>query len=165
MAGTLAPGKVAAANTLAWALERYRHSSAWTALSNATRRQREAVYRAVTESAGTVPLREITSETIRAGRERRATKPHAANNFLKAMRGFFRWAAAAEGGNLVPTNPATGVKLLPGKNKDGFHTWTDEEISRYETRWPLGTRERLALDLLLYTGLARGMLCALGNST
>lgn len=32
------------------------------------------------------------------------------------------------------------------------HTWTEAELRAYEKRWPLGTRERLAYALLLYTG-------------
>jgi integrase len=36
------------------------------------------------------------------------------------------------------------------------HTWTDDEIALYEKRWPIGTRERLALALLLYTGQRGG---------
>jgi integrase len=32
------------------------------------------------------------------------------------------------------------------------HTWTDAEIAQFERHWPLGTRERLAFALLLYTG-------------
>jgi integrase len=32
------------------------------------------------------------------------------------------------------------------------HTWTDAEIAQFQRRWPLGTRERLAFALLLYTG-------------
>jgi integrase len=32
------------------------------------------------------------------------------------------------------------------------HTWTDAEIAQFERRWRLGTRERLAFALLLYTG-------------
>lgn len=59
--------------------------------------------------------------------------------------------------------PTIGVKLLKGKNTDGFHTWTTEEIARFEQRWPIGTRERLAMDLLLYTGLARGDVVRLGR--
>src|SRR5215470_11698118 len=150
--------------TLAWGLERYRKSSAWAALSNATRRQSENIYKSVIKTAGDEQLREITSDTIKAGRERRAAAPHAANNFLKSMRRFFKWAADSEGGNLVKVNPTIGVKLLKGKNnKDGFHTWTNEEITRFETRWPIGTRERLALDLLLYTGLSRGDVVRLGR--
>jgi len=31
------------------------------------------------------------------------------------------------------------------------HTWTDAELDAYEKRWSLGTRERLAFDVLLYT--------------
>jgi hypothetical protein len=60
-------------------------------------------------------------------------------------------------------NPMLEITLLKGKNSDGFHTWTDEEITRFEKRWPIGTRERLALDLLLYTGLARGDVVPLGK--
>jgi Resolvase, N terminal domain/Helix-turn-helix domain of resolvase len=98
-------------HTLAWAFDRYRNSSAWSGLSHATRRQRENIYRAVIETAGDAPLREITAATIRGGRERRSEKPHAANNFLKAMRGFFGWAVDT---GLVRADPTKGVKLLAG---------------------------------------------------
>lgn len=152
--GAPRPAKAAKAHTLAWALDRYRNSSAWAGLSNATRRQRENIFRAVTKTAGGALLRDITSETILAGRERRAATPHAANNFLKAMRGFCGWAVETM---LLPIDPTKGVKLLAGENdEDGFHTWTQEELDRFEARWPVGTRERLAFDLLLYTGLRRG---------
>lgn len=152
--GAPLPSKTAKTQTLAWALDRYRASSAWAALSTATRRQRENIYHAVIKTAGTVRLCDITADTIRDGRERRAATPHAANNFLKAMRGFFGWAVE---GKLVAADPTKGVKLLAGANDaDGIHTWTQEELDRFEARWPLGTRARLAFDLLLYTGLRRG---------
>src|SRR3954470_17885321 len=70
--GTPRPTKAARANTLAWALQRYRQNSAWTKLSNATRRQRENIFRAAIVSAGSVALTAITADTLRAGRERRA---------------------------------------------------------------------------------------------
>ncbi len=38
-----------------------------------------------------------------------------------------------------------------------------EEIARFETRWRVGSRERLAFDLLLYTGLRRGDVARLGR--
>jgi integrase len=149
--------------TLAWALELYRKSSAWAALSNATRRQSENIFKSVIKTAGAERLSDITADTIKAGRERRAKAPHSANNFLKSMRRFFKWAADSEGGKLLKTNPMIGISLLKGRNSYGFHTWTDEEITRFEKRWPIGTRERLALDLLLYTGLARGDVVRLGK--
>jgi integrase len=36
------------------------------------------------------------------------------------------------------------------------HTWTETELAAFERRWPLGTRERLAYALLLYTGQRGG---------
>jgi hypothetical protein len=38
------------------------------------------------------------------------------------------------------------------------HTWTEGELKTFETKWPLGTRQRLAYSLLLYTGHVSGML-------
>jgi integrase len=32
------------------------------------------------------------------------------------------------------------------------HTWTDAELRQFEAKWHLGTRQRLAYALLLYTG-------------
>ena len=42
--------------------------------------------------AGNRPLKDINQAAILAGRERRKDAPHAGNNFLKSMRGFFKWA-------------------------------------------------------------------------
>jgi integrase len=36
------------------------------------------------------------------------------------------------------------------------HTWTDVELTAFEERWPLGTRERLVYALLLFTGQRAG---------
>jgi integrase len=150
-------------HTLAWAIERYRASSAWAQLAPATRRQRENIYRAVAKTGGADALGDIDQDAIIDGRDRRAATPHSANNFLKAMRGFFGWAASKEG-KLVTTDPTKGVALLKGRNDDvGFHTWTEEELARFEAKWPVGTRERLAFDILLYTGLRRGDAVVLGK--
>jgi hypothetical protein len=110
--------KTPKAHTLAWAVERYRSSSAWGALAASTRRQWENVLRNVIKTAGGALLRDITNATVRDGRERRASTPHAANHFLKAMRHLFRWACEEK---LVPNDPTKGVKMLAGKNDaDGF---------------------------------------------
>jgi enterobacteria phage integrase len=37
------------------------------------------------------------------------------------------------------------------KSKE-IHTWAESEIHQFEQRWPVGTRQRLGFDLLLYTG-------------
>ena len=75
------------------------------------------------------------------------------------MRGLFRWAVDA---GFVELDPTEGVKGMTRKT-DGFHTWTEEEIAAFEAHWPIGTRERLALAILLYTGLRRGDAARLGR--
>src|SRR4029079_9300422 len=95
----------------------------------------------------------ITRATMEAGRERRARTPHQARHFLDAMRGLFRWALKA---GFIKVDPTLGVGNLPRKRTEGFIAWTEEHATAYEKQWPLGTRQRVWLDVLLYTGLRRG---------
>ncbi len=86
-----------------------------------------------------------------AGRDRRSATPSAANNFLKAMSVLMEFALEA---GLVDHNPVRDVKKINTKS-DGFHTWTVAEVAAFEARHPVGTMARLAMDLMLYTGLRR----------
>src|SRR5262245_45812532 len=64
-----------ASGSLAWLIARYRETSAWAALSAATRRQRENIFHHVLETAGDKPFTKIDGAAIAAGRERRAKTP------------------------------------------------------------------------------------------
>jgi integrase len=146
-------GNEPAPGTVAWLIARYREATAWNALSAATRRQRENIFEHVIETAGAAKASSITNAHVVEGRERRKNTPAQARNFLDAMRGLFAWAA--EGGH-VRRDPTTGVKNPPRKKGDGFRPWTEEDVEAYERRWPIGTRQRVWLDVLLYSGLRRG---------
>lgn len=77
--------------------------------------------------------------------------PAAANNLRKALSRIFRQAIKM---GLVTVNPvdATDAYRTDG---DGWHTWTEEEIEQFQNYWPIGTRERLAMELLLHTATRR----------
>ena len=107
----------------------------------------------VLDSAGDQPFAKITRSTITAGRERRAKTPFQARHFLDAMRGLFRWALDA---GTVKADPTAGVKNPSRRKGAGFISWTEDHVAAYEARWPIGTRQRVWLDVLLYTGLRRG---------
>jgi integrase len=147
------------AGSLAWLIERYREAAAWTDLSPATRKYRESVFLQVLKSEADYPAAKITRAAIIAGRERRAS-PAQARKFLDAMRGLFRWATTA---GLIKTDPTLGIENPKRKTGEGFIAWTEEHVAAYERRWPLGTRERVWLDVLLYTGLRRGDAVRLGR--
>jgi integrase len=145
--------------TLRWLFNEYRKSSTWRDLSVATRRQRENIFRRILETSGEVQFEQISRKHIVEGRERRKDTPAMANNFVKAMRGLFGWAVEMEFAMEDPTRNVGRLKV----RSEGIHTWTEDEIERFEAHWPLGTRERVAFDVLLYTGLRRGDAVRLGR--
>src|SRR5262249_20040066 len=128
----------------------YRQTNAWSDLSRATRRQRENIMRGVLKTAGNEPLSSITGKNIKAGIDRR--KPHQARHFLDTMRGMFKWAVEAEH---VSVDPTAG-KVVSKPKSAGFPPWDSDDIETFQKRYPIGTRERVALDVLYYTGLRRG---------
>ena len=146
--------------TLTWLIERYRETAAWRELSLATRRQRENIFANVVKTGGNQPFAAVSRGGLTAARDKRARTPHQARNFLDAMRGLFRWAFEAQ---LVKVDPTAGVKNPARKSGEGFRPWTEEDVIAYEKKWPIGTRQRVWLDVLLYTGLRRGDAVRLGR--
>ena len=56
------------------------------------------------------------------------------------------------------------MKFLKSKRQGGFHAWDDAEIAQFEAaRHPIGTKARLALALLLYTGQRRSDIVVFGR--
>lgn len=161
LSGVVQPeAKTPGAHSLAWLIARYRETGSWLQLSLPTRRQRENIFRPIISSSGSEPYRSITEKTIVAGRERRINTPSQARNFLDAMRGLFRWAKSA---GHVAVDPTAGVKNPKRKKGPGFEKWTEEDAEAYERRWPIGTKERVWLDVLFYTGLRRGDAVRIGK--
>jgi integrase len=75
-----------------------------------------------------------------------ARRPAMANLTKRVLHQVFKFAVR-EG--LVDLNPFTDIDSY----KQGtHHTWTEGELRTFEERWPVGTRQRLAYALLLYTG-------------
>jgi integrase len=148
------------AGTLAWLIECFRDTAAWQARSESTRAKWDGLYRQAIKAAGNVLLSAITPKAIRAGLERRAHTPGQAQHFLNAMRALFRWAVKNQ---FVKIDPTVGI-AAPARRRDaGIRPWTEDDVTAYEKRWPIGTRQRVWLDVLLYTGLRRGDAVRLGR--
>jgi integrase len=139
-----APGSLAAL------IDAYMASPAWERLSPATQRQRANIFARVKKKAGQAAFVDFDRATVIATRDKLG--PGAAKHFVQTMRGMFGWAVETGQAGVDPT---AGVKVARPAT-DGFHAWTEEEISAFEARWPIGTRERLWLAVLLFTGLRRG---------
>lgn len=139
--------------TLRWLWLRYQDSTAWRGLSRATQKQRENIMSHVLKVSGDWSAASIRRADIAATRDAKSETPSQARNYLDLMRGLFRWAA--EVGH-VKVDPTLGVKNPPKVAGPGFEVWTESDVAKYRKKWPLGTRERVWLDVLLYTGMRRG---------
>lgn len=148
------------AGSIAWLIARYMETADWRELSVETRKQRGAIFAKICETAGKEPFAAVTKAHIVAGRDRRSDTPSAARHYLDCMKRLFRWA---KGADLVEVDPTDGIRALKTRATDGFEVWDETDVERYEKRWPLGTRARVAFDLLRYTGLRRGDAARLGR--
>lgn len=84
--------------------------------------------------------------------------PFAAETARKLIRGLFKYAVKLE---WRADNPMDHIDYRP-KKTSGFHSWTEEEVEQYQAHWPLGTKQRLAMELCLWTGKRRGDAIRLG---
>lgn len=122
-------------------------SAEWSQLAPTTQSSRRGIIERVRRDAGTFPVAGLMGRHVLALRDKRKDTPAAANNLLKVLRWMMAFAVSR---GLRKDNPVTGIKPLKVSG-DGFHTWTEAEIAKFEARWPVGTKERLAFDLLLWT--------------
>ncbi len=103
----------------------------------------------IDEGIGHRLVREMNRKHVQRILAKRSATPGAANSVLQKLKVLIHFAI--ENG-WRKDDPTLRIKRYP---KSEFHTWTEEELARFERRWPMGTTERMAYVLLLYTGQRR----------
>lgn len=146
-------------HSLRWLVDRYRESAAWLELSAETRRQRERIFLRAIGQANNPPFAAITRAHIQSVMDKRADRPASANHFLKAMRGLFAWAVRNEQVEHDPTASVSWVRY----RSEGFLPWTIDDVRAFCKSHPPGTKARLAMELLLLTGLRRSDIVRVGR--
>lgn len=145
--------------SIAWLVARYMESGAWKALSNGTRKQRGPIFAGIVAKNGSAPFSKLTRKAVENGMEDRRHTPEQANCYLKAVVGLGKWAVKD---NHLPSNPGEGLSKFNIKS-DGFPVWDADDVRQFCEYWKIGTKQRLALELTLYTGLRRQDVCRLGR--
>ena len=122
----------------------------------------QATYRGIIErfraKNGGKDVRGVTTAAIDALLAKRGDTPAAANNLRKTLKRLHRHAIKL---GWRADNPVEATD--PYRSGPGWHCWTEAEIAAFRARWPVGTRERLALELLLGTGLRVGDAVTVGR--
>lgn len=152
-------GKAPKAGTVSALCVAYYASDTFTAFNPSTKRTYRNILDRFRASYGEGPAKALRPTHIKAILDKTATRPGAARNLLKALRSLFEYAAER---GTVPNNPTTNVKFKAPKS-DGFRAWTEDDIEAFRKHWPDGSRARLALALLLYTGQRRSDVVRMGR--
>jgi integrase len=161
--------------SFAWLVEQYVLSSTCLVKADITMKTRRNVLRRIaamecgSEKVGSQPYAEMEDTDIRKIRDRIATenetvpmeqvgkevdgvvlgKAPMASQAVAIMRVMFNWAVDIK--KLLKRNPCLGVKGFKYEGGTNY-VWTDADMLKFEEAYPLGTRERLAYALLLYSG-------------
>jgi integrase len=101
---------------------------------------------------GEIPVRDLQAQHVE--KMMAAMLPHrtSANMLRKRLRALMNYAVRL---GMATTNPVINTRPFKVEGS-GFHTWTEDEITTYQNTHAIGTKARLALDLMLWTGQRGG---------
>jgi integrase len=142
------------------AIASYLGSAAYARLAAISQRQYRAILERMRPDLGAMPIaglrRRHVVELLDA---RAAAHPASARDLLRCLRIIIRHALFL---GMCETDPTAGVRVkMP--HSDGFHSWTEEEIAAFQNYYPLGSRPRLAIELLLGTAMRCSDVVRLGR--
>ena len=151
--GRSKPGSISALVQLYYA------SPEWASLSTQSQRTYPNIIERLTAEHGDRLVHEMRREHVKALVNAKATTPAAANKFRKLLSLLMRVAIDA---GWREDNPVSTVRGIKSKSQ-GFKTWSDDDIAKFEAAAPVGSKARLAFSLLLYTGQRRSDVVRMGR--
>ena len=151
-AGRVKPGSVAAV-----VAEYFDSQSFFTSKSPGTQRMRRGILERFRARYGDRPFALLPAEWIELLLDEKP--PHAARSWRATLRSLCQFAVKRR---YLRADPTANIKLASVKS-DGFHCWTDAEIAQFEAHYPIGTKLRLALTLLLHSAQRRSDVVRMGR--
>ena len=157
-----------AARTFRWLCVQYFASREFKSLEARTQYVRRRIFESMfderiapgaQETFADFPVSRLSPTALEILRDRKDGLPEAANGRVKALRAVFTWSKHKK---LVQSNIANDVEYL-GTSSEGWHSWEPVELEKFEQRHTAGTKARLAIDLLQYTGASRSDVVTLGH--
>jgi len=136
----------------------YYRSPEFLALKTSTQTVRRRVIESFRNEHGKKPVNRLGRAHIKQILGLRAETPEAANNLLKILRVVLDHAVDMD---MIEANPAVDIRRYASKG-EGIHTWKPHEVAQFEARHPIGSRARLAFELLLNTGQRRSDVVRMG---
>lgn len=137
----------------------YYQSSAFTSKALTTQSTYRNQLEAFRKDYGDGPVKGIKTKHIDAILGEVAKKSTAqAQKLKKRLTTLFRLAVKWE---YREDNPMLNVDRVHHKTK-GYETWEEDDITKFRAHWKPGTPQRIAMEILLYSGLRRSDAVRLG---
>jgi integrase len=127
----------------------YLSSAAFANLAVASRREYRRILESLRRDFGNLRITTMQRKHVMRMLDTKAKHPAAARDFLRCLRLLMQYAI---GIGVRQDDPTAGVRVKMPKS-DGFHTWTEDEIAAFASAYPVGSKPRLALVLMLNTAL------------
>ena len=145
------PKATAKPGTFDWLITQYMRTKTFRDLAPITKRNLSCEMERFRQDHGHRSVAGLKKKHVEALMEAKRETPAAANKLKKLVGRLCRYAINDFG--YAMTDPTQGVKPLK-MNADGYHTWTDAEISQFLTYHGEGSQAAIVLHLILYTGAA-----------
>jgi len=133
--------------SIASAIALYKASDDFAALAASTRANRRHILDDIAQRGGAGRVADLRSRHIVNYLAAFSGNPR--NARLKVWRGLCRWMADHYH---LSANPSDGLKKSRTPRTDGHIPWSGDEIGQFRAFWPIGSIERLAFELLFWTG-------------
>lgn len=148
------------AGTMNALIVQYYQSSAFTSKAPSTQSTYKNQLEAFRKEHGDGPVREIKAKHVDAILGEVSKKSTAqAHKLKKRLTTLFRLAVKWE---FIERSPMPDVERIGHKTK-GYQPWTEADITKFREHWAEGTPQRIAFEILLFTGLRRSDAVRLGR--
>jgi integrase len=125
----------------------YLGSAAFHKLAPPSQQQYRRIFEGLRRDYGDLGIVTLARKHVVRILDSKSEHPGAARDLLRCLRLLVRYAI---GVGVRQDDPTIGVRVaMP--NSDGFRTWSEEDIAAFEATYPIGSKPRLALALLLGT--------------
>ncbi|WP_162911401.1 tyrosine-type recombinase/integrase [Shinella zoogloeoides] len=138
----------------------YYKSSSFTQLEKSTQSTYRNQIEQFRKEHGTKPVAALKAKHVDAILGGIAAKSTAQAQKLRKR--LVKLMALAVKWEYITDNPMLNAERVKHKAK-GYETWTDDDIAAFRAHWEDGTPQRLAFEILLYTGLRRSDAVKLGR--
>ncbi|WP_164829131.1 tyrosine-type recombinase/integrase [Sinorhizobium medicae] len=151
-------GEPPVAGSMGAAIQGYYRSAEFAQLAESTKQVYRRILDTFAEKHGHAAIAKMETKHVNMAIDQKAETPAAANILRKRLSSVFEYAKSI---GMIQVNPAKEAKRIKTKSK-GYRSWTEADIAAYREKWKEGDPERIAMEVLLHTGLRRSDAVRLG---